>query len=179
MSELTIEYTLPSGNREEKRENLIRTFINEKPGTGTGKDASRYRYNVETYKNYKIFLKRPTQLNKGFDFTVNIEGLYFKKNRRYTKPSHQDIIDALNICKDMYPHDYETIGKIITDIYNCKDIKFPKKLKAEFIDYKGDKHPIQIILLAIKWLFIEQDCAYWNYSGRTMLYRRLISEKLV
>lgn len=41
------------------------------------------------------------------------------------------------------------------------------------------KHPIQIILLAVKWLFMEQDCAYWNYSGRKMLMDALANNGLV
>ena len=92
---LIINYSLPLGDRFSMRKNLIQTFLHEKPGTGIGDNASRYRYNVEQFGNYGIFLKRPTQLNKGFDFTVNIDGLFFKKNRRYSNPSHQDIIDAL------------------------------------------------------------------------------------
>jgi hypothetical protein len=39
-----------------------------------------------------------------------------------------------------------------------------------FKDYEGTAHPIEIILLAIKWLFIEQDITYWNWSGRDMLW---------
>ena len=38
---------------------------------------------------------------------------------------------------------------------------------------------ILIILLAIKWLFIEQDITYWNWSGRNMLYNHLIEMGLV
>jgi len=31
----------------------------------------------------------------------------------------------------------------------------------------------ETILLTVKWLFMEQDCAYWNYSGRAMFYSAL------
>ena len=41
------------------------------------------------------------------------------------------------------------------------------------------KHPIQIIILAIKWLFMELDCAYWNYSGRKKLFESLVESGLV
>ena len=65
--ETTINYTLPPGDRTSTRRNLITLFLNEIPGTGNGNNASRYQYNVEQFNNYKIYLRRPTQLNKGFD----------------------------------------------------------------------------------------------------------------
>lgn len=171
-------FTLPTGDRKNKREILIKCFLNEKPGTGSGNNASRYRYEVETYGQYKIFLKRPTRLNKGFDFTVNVEGLYFKKSRKYSNPSHQDIINALMACKNNIKNNYDDVRNAIVNIYNCIDVDF-SKINATFSDFAGQEHPIQIILLAIKWLFMEQDCAYWNYSGRKMLFNALIENDLV
>lgn len=53
-------YQLPSGNRAQKRRDLIMCFLKEEAGVGTGDDASRYHYNVESYHDYGIFLKRPT-----------------------------------------------------------------------------------------------------------------------
>jgi len=41
------------------------------------------------------------------------------------------------------------------------------------------ERPIAIILLAIKWLFIEQDITYWNWSGRNMLMNSLKDKELV
>lgn len=173
-----IEYRLPSGNRIQKRQSLITCFLNEVSGTGRGEDTSRYQYNVETYNEYGIFLKRPTQLNKGFDFTVNIQGMYFKKNRRYSNPSHQDIFNALSCCQNECPEEYNAVKDAIVAIYNCDESDLTH-INAYFIDYEGNQHPIQIILLAIKWLFMEQDCAYWNYSGRRMLFEGLRDNELV
>lgn len=119
---LIINYSLPLGDRFSMRKNLIQTFLHEKPGTGIGDNASRYRYNVEQFGNYGIFLKRPTQLNKGFDFTVNIDGLFFKKNRRYSNPSHQDIIDALTDCKINFPHIYPALAQKLQQIYDCESV---------------------------------------------------------
>lgn len=48
-----------------------------------------------------------------------------------------------------------------------------------FLDYSNQQHPIEIILLALKWLFIEQDFTYWNNSGRFMLYDTLKNYGLV
>lgn len=164
-----IDYELPIGNRSQMRQALISCFLNETAGTGKGENASRYQYNVETYGNYGIYLRRPTQLNKGFDFTVNVEGMYFKKNRRYSNPSHQDVFDALTYCQNTYSAAYCAVKNAIVDIYNCVTTDL-SRIHTYFRDYEGTEHPIQIILLAIKWLFMEQDCAYWNYSGRRMLF---------
>ncbi len=167
-----IDYQLPDGDRAQKRKALISCFLNEVAGTGRNENTSRYQYNVERYGDYGIYLRRPTQLNKGFDFTVNVEGMYFKKNRRYSNPSHQDIFDALTYCSNTYPREYDAVKNAIMDIYNCEDTDL-SQIQARFIDYEGNEHPIQLILLAIKWLFMEQDCAYWNYSGRRMLFEGL------
>lgn len=173
-----INYKLPVLNRSQMRQALISCFLKETAGTGRGNNASRYQYNVETYGNYGIYLRRPTQLNKGFDFTVNVEGMYFKKNRRYSNPSHLDIFNALTYCLNTYPDEYDAVRNAIIDIYNCKDTDL-SQIQACFSDYDGTEHPIQIILLAIKWLFMEQDCAYWNYSGRSMLFVELKKRGLV
>lgn len=171
-------FQLPAGNRAQKRQALISCFLNEEAGIGRGDDASRYQYNVESYNGYGIFLKRPTQLNKGFDFTVNIQGMYFKRNKRYSNPSHNDIFGALACCRDECFEEYGTVRDAILAIYECDEIDL-SHINAYFLDYEGKQHPIQIILLAIKWLFMEQDCAYWNYSGRRMLFKGLADRGLV
>lgn len=156
----------------------MKTFLYEISGTGTGDDASRYQYNVEQWGKYGIFLKRPTQLNKGFNFTVNIDGLFFKKNRRYPNPSHQDILNALSDCKTNFSNLYPSIAQKLQQIYDCSHVSLTPS-GATFYDYAGTPHPIEIILLAVKWLFMEQDCAYWNYSGRAMFYNVLHENKLI
>ncbi len=166
------------GDRQQIRRSVIEAFLQEEPGNGTGELTSRYQYNVEQYDKYAIYLKRPTQLNKGFDFTVNISGLAFKKERRYSKPSHDDVMNALICCRDKDAGEYEKVAVAINQIFRCEYADL-SKMNAGFYDYKQQSHPIQIILLAIRWLFIEQDCAYWNYSGRQMLYNALMSKGLI
>ena len=178
MATYICDYRLPIGNRTQKRHALILHFLNEAPGTGNNDGASRYQYNVESFGEYGIFLKRPTQLNKGFDFTVNVQGVYFKKNRRYSNPSHADIFEALDCCKEECPNEYGAVRQAIIKIYTCEDVNL-SNINAHFRDYEGRKHPIQVILLAIKWLFMEQDCAYWNYSGRKMFFEGLTAHGLV
>jgi hypothetical protein len=173
MSYYEIDFALPVCERSAMRKTLIEKMLDEEAGTGIGDDCARYRYNVDAYQNYIIFLKRPTQLNKGFDFTVNIDGLWFKKQRRYSNPSHQDIFDALNDCKTNYADHYDRVIDAIVKIYRCENIAFYEPIELTFHDYNDNEHPIEVILLAIKWLFMEQDCAYWNYSGRTMFYTAL------
>ena len=178
MPTYTCDYRLPSGDRYQKRQSLISCFLKEKAGSGIGDFASRYQYNVESYGGYRIFLKRPTQLNKGFDFTVNVQGMYFKNRRRYSSPSYNDIFESLTCCRNECPQKYDSVINAIVSIYKCNDIDL-SQISAHFLDFEGNKHPIQIILLAIKWFFMEQDCAYWNYSGREMLFNALSENGLV
>ena len=181
MPTFTLNFALPITNRSQMRIDLISNFLSELPGTGNKSLASRYIYTVESLNSvYSIYLKRPTTLNKGFDFTVNIGGLFFKKNRRYSNPSHSDIINALIDCKQQFPSIYQSqIKQNIQDIYDCKHVSFSVLSGAKFMDYQQNQHPIEIILLAIKWLFMEQDCAYWNYSGRAMFYNSLRDNNLI
>lgn len=178
MPSITSNFSLPVGNRGFMRKALITHFLQEEPGNGKGVAASRYCYYVEVFGDYRIFLKRPTQLNKGFDFTVNVEGLYFKKNRKYANPSHDDIVHALSACKANFPDEYPAVKNAIFEIYQCEDADLTD-IHATFPDTDGNEHPIQVILLAVKWLFMEQDCAYWNYSGRRMLFEHLAESGLV
>ena len=177
MSFHTVQFDLPNSDRRTMRRLLIYSMLEEVPGE-VG-NASRYEYVVEKYDSYEIYLRRPTQLNKGFDFTVNIRGVWFKKRRRYSCPSHEDVFEILTSCKKAYPDQYDKVSDVINDIYYGRSFDLSAPLGIFFSDYEGNQHPIEILLLAIKWLFMEQDCAYWNYSGRRMLYEGLKESNLV
>jgi hypothetical protein len=164
-------YTLNGRNRKAVRREVIELFLLEEPGTGKGEDCSKYLYTVESIDGYSILLKRPVPLNKGFDFTVNIEGLFFKKKRRYKSPRHYDIVSALNDVRNTNPSGYVHVKTALTQIYNCQPFNKNSLNGLFFSDYEGQQHPVEIILLAIKWLFIEQDMTYWNWSGRNMLWQ--------
>lgn len=175
----TIEYSLAANERASIRKEIAELFIMENPGTGKDEDCSRYRYIVERYETYRIVLNRPTGLNKGFDFTVNIDGMYFKKKRRYQNPSHNDIIESLRYVKNHYENEkYDLIKGIINNLFECKNVSFDSLQNINFIDGDGTNRPIAILLLAVKWLFIEQDITYWNWSGRYMLFNKLKEEGL-
>ena len=158
-------------SRKEIRTKLVTTFLAEEPGTGKGDNASKYRYFVETLSDgSKIFLERPARLNKGMDFVVNIENFVFYSNKPNKKgtfakipaPAHHNILDDLKEKKLSNPSEYKKLRAEIDNIFNVrpythKNIKFKSGL------------PVEVLLNLIKWLFIEQDVTYWNFSGRNML----------
>ena len=52
-------------------------------------------------------------------------------------------------------------------IFECHDIPDEEIEKISFS--KGP--PVDHIVKVIKWLFIEQDIRYWNYSDRNMTWK--------
>jgi len=93
-----------------KRDLIIRKFSLKKPTRKlqqralankwlTEKENTRYRYYVEQCSDGKrIFLARPTRKNKGFDFTIALEGYRNKaEGRNSDQPKHEHIIDDLKL----------------------------------------------------------------------------------
>ena len=164
-------------SRKEFRDNLILEFLKEKPGTGKKELSSKYKYYVESLKNGKrIYLSRPTNLNKGMDFTVHFEKTEFRKKGAYKdRPKHQEIIEDLIQKKLENSYEYEKVSKVLSKLYNCEFVNEEEYSNIYFemgIEIEG-------ILKIIKWLFLEQDVTYWNYSGRAMLYQSLKDNGLV
>lgn len=174
-----LDYRLKSNNRFDIRRELVELFLDEHPGEGRGDLSSKYEYIVEKYGDYSIFIKRPATLNYGFDFVVNVDGAIFRTNRRHMNPSHNDIFSVLEHTKTLFPNDYELVAEQIYNIYNVHEYDFRELEHIYFIDGDGIETPIALILLAIKWLFIEQDITYWNWSGRRMLMDGLSERGLV
>lgn len=174
-------HELLAGSRVEARREIVELFLNEQCGTGKGELSSKYEYKVEQYNDlYSILLKRPAALNKGFDFVVHIDGMYFKSSRRHTNPSHNDIIQTLQQVKSSISEEqYENIKISIRNLYNLQEFDVSSISNIYFTDYDNQLRPIVIIILAIKWLFIEQDVTYWNWSGRAMLMNGLEKNALV
>ena len=169
-------YEVMATSKSDARQKVVKAFLKE--ACGSKDETSRYEYNVEKYKEYKIVLKRPGVFKKGFDFTVNIRGLYFKKNKHYENPSFEDIIKGLKYAKKNYSADYKYVEKEINNIFNVEQYDFSKIQHINFKDYENKEHPIAIILLAIKWLFISEDISYWNWSGRNMFMDSLKEKHL-
>ena len=176
MNEIEL-YNFNFSSRKEWRKSLILEFLKEEAGTGKGDLASRYRYYVEILKNgKKIYLNRPATLNYGMDFTVHLENTQFRlQGPARDMPSHSNIIDDLkqkqleNFCE------YEKVKKILNKLYNCEFVNEEEYSNIYFaigIEIEG-------ILKIVKWLFLEQDVTYWNYSGRGMLYQCLKDNSLV
>lgn len=182
---------LTTNTRVAIRDEVIGWFLNEVPGTGNGSNTSYYEYVVDSYSNYEIFIKRPAMLNKGFDFTVNVRStnasnqisfLTKSGKRKVSNPSHDNIIDILDSLKKSNAVFYtQNIIPVINQIYNCQSPRWGQQSIASFglPHLANQQFPIEIILLCLKWLFIEQDITYWNWSGRGKLYSTLQSKGLV
>jgi hypothetical protein len=154
------------GTREDLRKVLVEEFLNELPGTGTGNLTSNYIYYVENLASgNRIYLTRPAMLNKGFDFLVHVEHFTFQHGRQQNDaPAHRDIIDDLMTKRAHNLPDYTQLFSILQSIFRVQlvtPIQF-----AHLTALPG--YPIDMIVGVVKWLFIEQDVTYWNWSGRQM-----------
>ena len=172
-------FELTSRNRKDARREIVLLFLEEENGTGIGELTNRYNYYVERYNDYRVILKRPTRLNKGFDFTVNAPGLWFRANRRQSNPKHEHIIEALESVKISFPNSYHLVAEQINNIFLMNDYSFEELDNITFIDCNGDSRPIAMVLLLLKWLFLEQDITYWNGMGRYMFMEKLSKLGLV
>lgn len=181
---MPIEYkvhNLFAVDRISVRKEVVELFLEENFGKGKKELASKYIYTVEKIDKYEILLQRPASLNKGFDFVVKINGVYFSINgkKRHKNPSHDDILNILNQVRNRVGCEkYQKVKDAINEIYEIKNPDFCCLSEISFVDCDGNTHPITILLFAIKWLFIEQDITYWNYSGRAMLMNKLWEQKL-
>jgi len=165
-----------TGNHEKDRNSLrkllIQVLLQEKPGTGTGQNSSKYKYYVELTDMGKIFLVRPAYLKKGFDFVIHLENFRFSNSR--SNPRHEDIINDLKKKRDtMKRKEFKRLCEAIQEVFLCKDPE--DVLKRYEISYSpsGGELSVEALLKIIKWFFIEQDIRDWNYSGRNMLFRAM------
>jgi hypothetical protein len=159
-----------TGGRNVIRSHVVNRFLLEQPGTGNRELASKYRYFVEQLADgRRIFLERPAPLRWGFDFVIHIEGESFSEKR--TNPSHSDILDDLKKKKRANPTRCKQLHEMIERVFRCEDPEdFIEDCRALTFSSGLD---VETILKVVKWLFIEQDIRYWNYSGRNMLMHGL------
>lgn len=157
------------GSRNEVRMRVINALATEVPGTGCGDDASKYIYYVETLNSGdRVYLQRPANLHNGFDFLVCVENTNYAKSsfRRRNYPKHEDLCEDLLAKKERAPAMYSRLYKLLKKVYECYDVT-----QEEIDSIQFDVGlPVDHILKVIKWLFIEQDIRYWNYSGRNMTW---------
>lgn len=171
--DFVITLNLDSDSRAELRKVVVNHFLDEKKGYWKDETqiVTRYRYLVERLKDgSRIFLLRPTFLNKGIDFQVWVEKLDGDKDKR---PSHGTIIEDLKLKLKESPAQRKALMKAVERVWNCED---PDKVCSE-IPLKFKKgHSCELVLKAVKWLFIEQDVTYWNYDGRMKLWNAIQEE---
>ena len=171
MSEYKVEmYDFSNeGTRNDVRMRLIEIFAKEQPGTGNGEEASRYTYYVEKLNTgNRIYLRRPANLHNGFDFLVCVEGANYAesgKNKR-NFPKHSDIGNDLKVKKRENPEEYKKLYSLLRKVFLCQDVTDDMINEIKFASGFSPEHLIKVV----KWLFIEQDIRYWNYSGRNMLW---------
>lgn len=157
------------GTRNEVRMRVIQKLAKEEPGTGNGDAASKYIYYVETLKDgNKVYLQRPANLHNGFDFLVCVENANYaesgKRVRNY--PKHEDFGADLEKKKNENPEMYSKLYDLLRKVFDCHDVSSEEMESLHF----ETGYAVDHILKAIKWLFIEQDIRYWNYSGRNMTW---------
>lgn len=162
------------GTRNEVRKRVLEVLMDEIPGTGAGNLSSKYTYFVEKLSDgNRIYLTRPAFLNKGFDFVVRVENTdYGHKGAYKNVPSHKDISADLELKKEENPEMYKKFYELLKKVFECHDISEEEYKSIHFETGFSAEH----ILKVIKWLFIEQDIAYWSYSGRNMTWG-LVPEK--
>lgn len=168
------KYFPNSGSRNDVRMRVVNEFSKEEPGKGNGDLSTKYNYFVETLEaGNHIILTRPANLHNGFDFVVRAENINFNigKGRYRDNPTHDDIIEDLWLKKQENPRNYIVLYNYIIKVYYCEEIQDSWFYKQGF--HSG--YPCDLIVKTIKWLFIEQDIRYWNYSGRNMLMSGLPS----
>lgn len=171
MSEHYIDYKLHAvGDRNIVRMAVIKKFSKEEPGIGKDKLASRYTYYVETLSDgNRIYLRRPANLYNGFDFVVGVENYNFNTGgRKRNYPKHNDIINDLSEKKILCREKYNNLFRVLEKVYNCEPIN-GSEIDIDF----NTGYTSELIIKTLKWLFIEQDIRYWNYSGRDMLWNAI------
>lgn len=171
--DLVVVCTHDCNSRAELRKAIVNAFLDEKKGYWKGETqvVTRYKYFVETLKEgNRIYLLRPTFLNKGIDFQVWVEKFDGDKDKR---PSHKIVIEDVALKLKESPKQKKNLRTAIEQVWNCED---PDKVLSESgFSFKKGLSP-ELLLKTLKWLFIEQDVTYWNYDGRMMLWRGLQGE---
>ncbi len=162
-------YFSNEGTRNEVRMRVVDKLATEEPGMGSGEDASKYIYFVEQLNSGdRVYLQRPANLHNGFDFLVCVENINYAApgQRRRNYPKHEDLGNDLQLKKQENPLMYGRLYDLLKRVFDCHDVT---EAEMEGIEFTVGL-PVDHIVKTIKWLFIEQDIRYWNYSGRNMTW---------
>lgn len=169
MADAGIPLVVVTGDRAAIRRQVVEEFLEESPGHGTGTLTARYRYDVERLRDgASVYLLRPTWLNKGFDFTIHIGGYRFGGTT--SRPTHKNVLMDLETKVEADQKAYGKVRKAIVRVHECSLVS----IDAAAYDLENSVGwPNDVLLSVIKWMFIEQDVTYWNYSGRDMLMSKI------
>jgi len=162
----SINFSVTEKDRILVRKIVIGKFLEENGGYWKGdiKHVTRYKYFVEILQDgRKLFLLRPTFLNKGIDFQVWVEKFDGQKDK---KPSHKDVFLDLDRKKAENPANYSNLQQLINQVWNGEEPD--DVIHSSNISFTSG-WTVEMLLKILKWLFIEQDITYWNYDGRGML----------
>lgn len=157
------------GTRNEVRMRVVDALATEKPGIGKGDDSSKYIYYVEQLNDgNRVYLQRPANLHNGFDFLVCVENTNYAApgERKRNYPKHDDFKSDLLDKRKENPQMYSKLFKLLRAVYECHDVSEEEIAAVSFKKGYSAEHLVKVI----KWLFIEQDIRYWNYSGRNMTW---------
>ncbi len=103
----------------------------------------------------------------GFDFQIWMEN--WNKSNIHKMPSYIDIIQDLKLKEQENQRNFNILLKAIDKIFICEDDnRILNWLKAKNIIFSAGEN-INVLLKIIKWMFIEQDIRYWNFSGQMKL----------
>lgn len=161
-----LEWSLSCADRRSLRRMIAAKWCDEDQYTN-------YRYNVERCADGKrVYLLRPTWLNKGFDFQVNVEGLVkaVKPARGATRemPSHSDVMHDLRSKLSEHSKHRSVLFEAVGAVYDCGEPSEIIKRMPSLAEFT-EGWPVDQLLYIIKWLMIEQDVTYWLQTGRDML----------
>ena len=168
--DIRVEQTLDVDNihsREDVRKYVLITYAKEDCNTKT-------RYFVVTVnKGKRIYIERPTRLNKGCDFVLFAEDVITCENGNDKPPSHTDVLQDISLKKEVLtPYQYTLLIQAIKGIYELKSYTYAEAF-VNGLPQIGWTY--ELLLKLIRWLFIEQDITYWAGDGRNRLYSAIIS----
>lgn len=161
---------LVAQTRAEARREVLGWFLDELPGSEAS--TTRYQYVVEEVgQEGEVMLVRPAMLNKGSDFAVVAPSWLTYKNGNPKPPSHQDVLVLARTIGNAEAERPDLLPAIRC-VHACGSIvdavrQLPDELRTD---------RAALLLSVLKWLFIEQDITYWNYSGRDRLLAFLEDE---
>lgn len=165
--EYKLELAIQSTDRRSVRNEIVAAWLAEEAGDPVV--HHRYRYDVEQFGDgMRIYLQRPTRLNKGMDFVIYCEGFLCWKNGNCKPPSYSNLYSELDAIVDdsggREDDKRRELARALGRIWRCDK---PEPVLADLrltIGVQAER-----VLKLARWFFIEQDLTYWTASGRWML----------